>query len=248
MINPYKKKIASLFSFFYFKKKIGNKVLTYHSVSKKKNNTTSDIYQIDPDLFIKHIQYLIESNNDLNHLNNFKKNKNNCLITFDDGFKNFKNVVLKFLFENKVPCEIFLSPNLIKSNNKEYLNINDLKEIAKNNLVKIGSHAYHHKKLIEQSDKELDFELESSKKWLEDMISKKIDSISYPFGAYNYRVLRKVKKFGYQYGYTTKFNFYSFNSDKLQIPRIDIWSHDNINIFRDKINGKWNWMRYFSKY
>ena len=95
----------------------------------------------------------------------------------------------------------------------------------------------------------LNFQLESSKKWLEDITSKKVNAISYPFGAFNKKVLEKVKLFGYKYGFTTKFNFYDSSHDsKLQIPRVDIWDSDDLNTFTNKINGKWNWMRFFSKY
>lgn len=248
MQNIYKKKIASLFSLVNFKKGFGNRIFTYHSINKEKNLTTSKIYQLDKNLFFKHIKLLTDNKANFQFINNFDNTRSNYLITFDDGFKNFKLDVVDFLFEKKIPCTIFLSPDLIKSNNNNYLNINDLKELSKNNFIKIGSHSYNHKKLTEYNDKDLDFQLETSKKWIEDTISKKVNLISYPFGAFDNRVLKKVKKFGYEYGFTTRFNFYNNSNDKLRIPRIDIWDTDNVKIFKSKIDGKWNWMRFFSKY
>ena len=249
MQNLYKKKIASLISFFTLKKKLGDRILTYHSINNKKNSTTSNIYQLEKDLFYNQVKLLIDKKVNFELIDNFQNNKTNYLLTFDDGFKNLKDKILEFLSNHKIPCLLFLCPDLIKSNNKNYLNLSDVKEISKNEFIKIGSHAYTHQKLTDHNDLNLNFQLESSKKWLEDITSKKVNAISYPFGAFNKKVLEKVKLFGYKYGFTTKFNFYdSSHESKLQIPRVDIWDSDDLNTFTNKINGKWNWMRFFSKY
>ena len=72
-------------------------------------------------------------------IDNFDNSKSNYLITFDDGFKILNQRSITFLLENKVPCMIFLSPDLVKSNNHNYLNQDDVKELSKNKFIKIGS-------------------------------------------------------------------------------------------------------------
>ena len=181
-------------------------------------------------------------------IDNFDNSKSNYLITFDDGFKNFKSKINNFLLENKVPCMIFLSPDLVKSNNHNYLNQDDVKELSKNKFIKIGSHSYNHQRLTDFDEKNLNFQLETSKKWLEDLTSQEVNSISYPYGAFNEKILKKVKEFDYKYGFTTRFNFHYDFQDSLCIPRIDIWDSDDIQTFQKKTEGKWNWMRFFSKY
>ena len=59
MQNLYKKKIASLISFFTLNKKLGDRILTYHSINNKKNSTTSNIYQLEKDLFYNQVKLLI---------------------------------------------------------------------------------------------------------------------------------------------------------------------------------------------
>lgn len=248
MQNIYKKKIASLYSSINFKKKYGNRIFTYHSINKKKNSTTSGIYQLDKELFCSHINYLIEKKVDFKFIDNFDNTKSNYLLTFDDGFKNFKSDIVEFLSVNEIPCMIFLSPDLIKSNNHNYLNQEDVKELSKNKFIKIGSHSYNHQKLIDFDEKNLNFQLETSKKWLEDLTSQEVNSISYPYGAFNKIILDKVKEHKYKYGFTTRFNFHYNFQDNFRIPRIDIWDSDDIQTFQKKIEGKWNWMRFFSKY
>ena len=96
--------------------------------------------------------------------------------------------------------------------------------------------------------KDLNFQLDFSKKWLEDLLSKPVKSIAYPFGAFNQRVIKSVESAGYDYGFTTRFNFYDNINEKFKIPRIDIWNNDDLNTFRRKEEGRWNWMKFFSKY
>ena len=43
-------------------------------------------------------------------------------------------------------------------------------------------------------------------------------------------------------------NFTFIINEKFKIPRIDIWNNDDLNTFRRKEEGRWNWMKFFSKY
>ena len=48
---------------------------------------------------------------------------------------------------------IFLSPDLVKSNNHNYLNQDDVKELSKNKFIKIGSLIYNHQRLTDFDEK-----------------------------------------------------------------------------------------------
>ena len=99
------------------------------------------------------LNILLKKKVNFKFIDNFDNSKSNYLITFDDGFKNFKLDIVEFLFENKIPCMIFLSPDLVKSNNKNYLNQDDVKELSKNKFIKIGSHSYNHERLTNFDEK-----------------------------------------------------------------------------------------------
>ena len=115
MQNLYKKKIASLISFFTLKKKLGDRVLTYHSINNKKNSTTSNIYQLEKDLFYNQVKLLIDKKVNFELIDNFQNNKTNYLLTFDDGFKNLKDKILEFLSNHKIPCLLFFIQYILKS-------------------------------------------------------------------------------------------------------------------------------------
>ena len=249
MQNKNKKIIASFISSFVKKKSFGNRIFTYHSINNIKNNLTSDIYQLDPELFFNQINYLIKKKVNFDKISNFNNLKSSYILTFDDGYKNLKyNKIIDYIETNKIYSIFFVCTDFVNSNNKNYLNKEDLLEISKSNYIEIASHSFEHKKLTDLENNELSFQLEFSKKWLEDLLSMPINSIAYPFGAFDDRVINYVKKSGYRYGFTTRFNFHTNIENNFKIPRIDIWNSDNLNTFKKKVEGKWNWMNFFSKY
>ena len=50
-----------------------------------------------------------------------------------------------------------------------------------------------------------------------DLTSQEVNSISYPYGAFNEKILKKVKEFDYKFGFTTRFNFHYDFQDNLCI-------------------------------
>lgn len=78
----------------------------------------------------------------------------------------------------------------------------DLKEISKK--FEIGSHGLSHKKLTTLNAREAETELVSSKKILEKLLKKPVDSYAYPFGIFNKISAEYVKKSGYKFARTSQ--------------------------------------------
>ena len=93
MQNKNKKKIASILSYVFSKKNIGNRIFTYHSINYKKNNLTSNLYQLNPKLFFDQMNYLINNKSNFNKISQFDNLKSNFLITFDDGYRILKLMI-----------------------------------------------------------------------------------------------------------------------------------------------------------
>ena len=248
MQNKFKKKIAEIISSLYFKDKQNSFALTYHSVNNVKNSLTSKIYQLKEQEFINQVNFLIDKNFLFKKPDNLFDENNGCLITFDDGYKSIINNALDFLNKKNIPYILFVCPSKLLSNSNDYINLIELKELSKMKNVFIGSHSYNHIKLNELEEKKLISELKDSKNFLEQELSIEVNTISYPFGAIDYRVLKIAKEIGYNLGFSTKFDFINQEYNKLNLPRVDVWDGDNLKIFGNKVIGKWNWMRYFSKY
>ena len=248
MQSEFKKKIAKSISEFYPKDKKNSFVLTYHSINEKKHGLTSEIYQLKTKTFYDQINLLDRKNFYFKTPENLFDGRNGCLITFDDGYKSIIENALNFLNEKNIPYILFVCPSKLNLNSQDYMNLIELKQLASRENVYIGSHSYNHIKLKDFDEKKIIYELKNSKDFLEQNLSLKINSISYPFGAIDDRVIKLAEETGYELGFTTKFDFIKKKYHRLNLPRVDVWDGDNSNIFESKVDGKWNWMRFFSKY
>lgn len=102
------------------------------------------------------------------------------------------------------------------------LNKLELKKLAKNQLVEIGSHSLNHCNLANEGlDKQV-VEIKNSKLYLENMLGVHIQSFSYPFGGENHFTedsVDLVKKTGYDCGISNIQNFVSAKTNLYSIPR-----------------------------
>ncbi|QEC79035.1 polysaccharide deacetylase family protein [Mucilaginibacter ginsenosidivorax] len=79
--------------------------------------------------------------------------------------------------------------------NHRSLNDNDIKELS--NYFEIGAHTITHQNLINASNSEIEFEISESKSYIENIIGKKCDVFSYPYGLFNSQIESQVKKSGF---------------------------------------------------
>ena len=80
-----------------------------------------------------------------------------------------------------------------------------------------------------------------------DLLSTSVNVMSYPHGDVNERVLCAVKKAGYLMAASSRPGGNNLSTDHYCLNRTDIWSTDDIKTFSSKINGSWDWMRFFIK-
>ena len=259
------------------KKRFENTVIMYHGVSEnscpynKRHTTKKD--------FIKHLLFLKKNCNiiTLNQFFNkeFKKNKINVALTFDDGYWNNYNIAKPILEELKVPATFFVTGinntnenylwadfvdilakskikrklqidssifelindtyfeestkktlhEYIKNEKADYntkklifdnLNINEkskilndenkefwklmsdqeIKETAYSKFIEIQSHGFFHNNLGTIDINLAIKEATESKKYLENLTQKNIDTIGFPDGSYSKEFIDKVEIYG----------------------------------------------------
>lgn len=172
-----------------------SKIIYYHDVhsNKKYSYESSEI-----STFLRHIELI--------KLNGYKiapdiKNIfNEIEIHFDDGnrgiFENFD-----FLIERKIPIKLFVITNKIGS--VDFLNTHEIEQLINSGLVELGSHTINHLNLNELSDPKLRYELEYSKKTLEDRFGINISNISFPRGHFSNNVIIRSIEAGYKNLYSS---------------------------------------------
>jgi peptidoglycan/xylan/chitin deacetylase (PgdA/CDA1 family) len=223
----------------------GVRILTYHSIGDKIPEDYLGYFNISPELFKKHMEYISE-NCHLISLAEMNHKSDGVAVTFDDGYANNLTVVAPILERLNIPFTVFATVDYIQNNNDLYLSTTELKELSALNCASVGSHCVTHSRLTQCDDQQLENELTYSKSFLEDLTGKNINSVAYPYGDTDQRVVKAAIKAGYSQGASVRFGINENDHNPLLLSRTDIWAHDDLKIFREKIEGYWDWMRWLN--
>ncbi len=109
--------------------------------------------------------------------------------------------------------------------------------------IKIESHTVTHPILTNISANELDFELQTSKKRLQEVLNRRVENFCYPNGSLNKAVEKAVEKAGYKSATTTEYGFNNLQTEKFLLKRIDAQS--SIENFAQSASGFENVRRKF---
>jgi peptidoglycan/xylan/chitin deacetylase (PgdA/CDA1 family) len=165
----------------------GNMILCYHKIS---DSESGYLYNITPALFSRHLELVSELGNN--------SRVPPLSVTFDDGHVSAYLNGLSFLRRCFVSATFFLTVGRIGgAETMSWEQVNELAALGHS----IGSHGWSHAFFTRCSDAELDVELRRSKGTLEDKLGAAINSISFPGGRWNSRVLRALSHAGYTRAY-----------------------------------------------
>lgn len=226
----------------------GLRVLLYHSVGSQLRNDSYGI-SIRPSLFERHMRLLSKTegvnlaamSGDLSA----DPSDLRIAVTFDDGYKDNLYKAAPILLKFQIPFTVFVSSSFIRNGScSEYLTSNELKELAALPGASIGSHGATHLPLALCDDATLWRELHESRSRIEDVIGKAVNAIAYPHGSVNRRVRDSAQRAGYLLGVCSRFDINTASRDPLLLCRSEIVAADSERVFRQKLNGAWDWYRW----
>ena len=153
-------------------------------------------------------------------------------LTFDDGYVDNYTVLFPLLKELNCPATCFVTnrgdPDFPKArwsmedpipDNAAFLTADMIREMDASGLVEFGGHTAGHTTLTKVSLDEAKLEIEDNKRWIEEVLGKKIVSFCYPRGGDNFEVIALVLRAGYKYAAAMKKKMRPVETDHYRIHR-----------------------------
>lgn len=214
----------------------------YHSVFDQKPNT-NDIYSLRLEKFKKQMLFLKKQDSALiPFLDQGKEESASISVTFDDGYLDNYTLAFPILSDLKIPFTIFMISDFIDESHSLFLNKQHLRELAKNSLVTIGAHGKSHLPLAKMSLSEAKKEMSASKQEIEQILGRKVETMSFPHGSFNQALLEIAAELGYKKCGTSRARPNQRLNDHLQVDRQCIFSCESELSFSQKLNGQWDWL------
>ena len=242
-------------------------ILMYHSISEELNpGATHPYYKTNtsPAVFSLHMEYLYKNNYRILNLDEtvvlLKKREpvrdKYAVITFDDGFRDFYTEAFPLLHRYEFKATVFLPTAYIGKkrvgfNGIQCLSWDEVRDLRLKG-IDFGSHTVSHPQLHVLGKKEIEHEITHSKTIIENNLGCPIESFSYPFAFPEDSVFKNyirgfLEKCGYKYGVSTRIGTTHRNDNFFSMKRIPVNSHDDIPLFKAKLEGSYDWM-YFPQY
>ena len=210
----------------------------YHGIGDNPNR----VYNTDFNIFSKQMKTLKNNGFIVESFRKFLSRKKSgnfpsryVLLTFDDGYKSFIKAA-EFLSELEFSGTFFITKNNCHDDQNS-LSKNDILKLGEK--MEIGSHTVSHPNLTKLDYNTLFYELNNSKKWLENLLGKEITSLSIPGGYINNYTSKIAKEVGYCIiGNSNEWynNLNEFNNSQI-INRVAIRCYYDLKTFKKIING-----------
>ena len=220
----------------------GTRTLMYHDLGD--DASSNDLYLLSSTSFRAQIeaisQWARNHRTPLVHL--ATEPQPGIAVTFDDGYRSTLAIAAPLLAQHSMPFHVFATRAYCQSGDARYLNETDLRELASLPNVVIGAHGTSHTRLAQMSPEDLHRELLDAKDWLQQVIQRPVNSLSYPHGSFTPATTEAVQRCGYSYACSSQPGTYRSVDQRFAIPRIDIWSHDSARTATHKLRGAWDWI------
>ena len=173
-------------------------VFVYHRFGENDYPSTN----IRINQFKKHLDELTKNNYNvvsteeiINALTNNKDlPEKTVALTIDDAFFSIYKKAWPLLKEKKLPFTIFVSTGPLKSNSKNYMNWEQIKEMV-NHGVTIGHHTKNHLHLVTEEKEKIISEIEEANNDFLKNLGYVPDIFAYPYGEYSSEVKQITKSY-----------------------------------------------------
>lgn len=160
-------------------------VILTHVLTLNKVESSDDL----SDFFLENylITDLIDKEAEAKEIINKYKDKKVIALTFDDGPSKYTEKLLDILNEKEVKATFFLLGYKVENR------IDTVKRMSEEG-HNIGIHGYTHKLFTKLTEEEINYEIETSRDIIENIIKDKVELIRVPYGAINELTTEVIEK------------------------------------------------------
>ncbi len=178
------------------------------------------------------------------------------VITFDDALECIAEHALPVTRDLGIPVTIFvpvgylgmqpgwMSPSI--RNKDMVMSQERIRQLSEDTLITWGSHAVTHTRFTDLTEQEVCRELCDSRKILEGILGRPVDTFSFPHGAYRKRDLELAEHTGYRVVYTIMPHKERQAGHVRVIGRVKVDPSDWPIEFRLKLSGAYRWQPWAS--
>jgi peptidoglycan/xylan/chitin deacetylase (PgdA/CDA1 family) len=162
--------------------------------------------------------------------------KRPVLLTFDDGYESVYYKVFPLLKRFRDQATLFIVPGYTHEKpdrTKEFptLTISELQEMQESGLVDVEDHTVSHRDLTKLTLAQVQYEIESSAKWLESVVHHPMFVFCYPYGHYTPQILRCVTQAGFLLGVTEHKGYANLAQGPLTLDRLTVFESMSLEQF-----------------
>jgi peptidoglycan/xylan/chitin deacetylase (PgdA/CDA1 family) len=211
-------------------------VLIYHRVAAHGREV-----DVSPKAFEQHLAFLSESAPPVALDAALDGKGSGLVVTFDDGYRDFYEVVLPLLVEYRVPAILYLATGLVANGARrdpDGLTWAQLAEAVSSGYVDIGAHTHTHPNLAEATGREAEEEMRRSRGLIEEHLQRRCSHFAYPFGISSNGADRAARKLFA----TAALGDWRINRrnelDPYRLGRTPVMRGDGPLFFRSKVKGR----------
>ena len=155
--------------------------------------------------------------------------KNPIVITFDDGYSSFYDVVYPIIKQMSIPCTMFVVASMMGEviNCIPHFTIGQANEMIESNLVSIQSHGLFHKDNRVMLETEFETNIKLSSEFLNTVLKNTVKYYSYPNEGFTEKTVDYISNF-YTAQFISIFDLTEALFQKNCIGRINVGYQDNI--------------------
>lgn len=223
-------------------------VLMYHSISDAGGPTSIPVQVFSDQMnALAETGYHVADFTDLTAWRDGGKNlpEKTAIITFDDGFLDFRDKAWPVLNKLGFPAIVFLPTDCIGGNEnwkganqppRQLMSWSDISALYQDG-ARFGSHSQNHVNLTQLDEKKLNLQLRQSRSNLEDALGEPVDAFAAPYGAVNEDVLSAIAKY-YDIAAGTRLGRTVASVDIFDVPRLEMHYFRDVSLWRKYLEGK----------